>query len=262
MNHQQLITEVASHLDGWHYDEDFSPHQHTLTHPDYPNARLYLHITQNGARLSIDGDYARAYLYTRTDTPTITVSITRTPAQIAADIQRRFLPAYLRIWQQCEDNRREMEEIFKRVNGQLAALAYFLKTANAKWTPMELNTTGMVYFQGGRIRANFHDFEARLDALTYEQLLQIVHVLTARPQRWRVPTPYTGNSVRITFYTHYHTYLNPVLVPVVVIEHKHRTTYYFNPTPETLERLTPIAQRFEHQVINPNGWSAWKYYSH
>lgn len=108
-----LVEMVARHLDGWEYTRppksgDIPPWP-TVNGPD--GQKIYFRSGyQLEGRLSISGSYARDKSgynhspgkYRREDmgnpTDSITVSGTKTPEQIARDIERRLLPGYQKLF--------------------------------------------------------------------------------------------------------------------------------------------------------------------
>jgi hypothetical protein len=98
LDFETLAQQIASHLDGWTWDEPNNEHMddwQVLAGPD--GAKLHLHFDKYGGRMAIHGEYPRSggtiYPWRDKDRPNdITVSSQREPRR---DIQRRFLQAYL-----------------------------------------------------------------------------------------------------------------------------------------------------------------------
>jgi hypothetical protein len=96
-----LAQQIASHLEGWTWDEPKNEHMddwQVLAGPD--GAKLHLRFDKYGGRIAIHGEYPRSggtiYPWRDKDRPNdITVSAQREPRVIARDIERRFLQAYL-----------------------------------------------------------------------------------------------------------------------------------------------------------------------
>jgi len=96
-----LTQQIASHLEGWTWDEPKNEHVddwQLLAGPD--GAKLHLRYDKYGGRIAINGEYPRSggtiYPWHDKDRPNdITVSAQREPRAIARDIERRYLQEYL-----------------------------------------------------------------------------------------------------------------------------------------------------------------------
>ena len=102
MNLATLAQLIAQNLEGWTWEQhDKAPMQDSwqmLAGPD--GAKIDLHFEKNHSRISIGGLYPHdgngIYPWNASDRPAdITVSANREPSNIAREIKRRFLPAYL-----------------------------------------------------------------------------------------------------------------------------------------------------------------------
>jgi hypothetical protein len=115
-NIRQFAADIAAHLgDDWQLvlveDEDSSTHApHIRKGPDGPE--LWLSNTWSGkGRIYVGGNYpkdaqgreSRPYFSTYSEngiaSPSITFAETKTAAQAAKDIARRFLPSFLPLWE-------------------------------------------------------------------------------------------------------------------------------------------------------------------
>jgi len=108
----KLARQIATHL-GWTYHEQNGNEGRyaQLDHPQMQGAALMIH--RRDQRLEISGIYARnpddrtGYYGPYENPPQITVSAAREPQAIARDIQRRFIPDYLR---EFEHSRERVDE--------------------------------------------------------------------------------------------------------------------------------------------------------
>ena len=87
---------------------------------------------QKEARIEIYGGYPRGpqgeWMLYRAKVPKITVAKNRAPEQIAADIQRRFLPRYEQAFNRAQDEKKRLEEKLRRqaeiIAGLVSVLGY------------------------------------------------------------------------------------------------------------------------------------------
>lgn len=104
---QTLARMIAEHMEGWTYQPaETDAHTACISMPENndktPGATIIMSFNwRDKARLYIRGEYPKheGYEYPSpkhdTKRPDITVSINKTPEQIAKDISRRLLPQYL-----------------------------------------------------------------------------------------------------------------------------------------------------------------------
>jgi hypothetical protein len=109
-----LAERIASHLPDWTAVANNNDLVGILRRPD--GAGIYLHPVRTrtaNSRIEVSGDYPKGH------TPygerfEISISLKRAPEDMAADIQRRFLPEYDRLYAACwagaEDERRRLQE--------------------------------------------------------------------------------------------------------------------------------------------------------
>lgn len=92
---KQLAEWIAEQLGDWQPLDVESKYNHALTHTEN-NVTMKLWISIEGGRLKISADSMGLYNFTRTNErfPSITCGLTKTPPQIARDIERRVLPEY------------------------------------------------------------------------------------------------------------------------------------------------------------------------
>jgi hypothetical protein len=92
------IAEAIRDELGWTAIEEPAKWCRTITRED--GAGIYLHFQWNGERVEVTGRWPRgpAGSYAPRGTPKISFSITRSTHSMAADIKRRFLPEYIRLY--------------------------------------------------------------------------------------------------------------------------------------------------------------------
>ena len=120
---QDQARAIAEHLDGWSIQAPDETNEHTANtrttlvktehdgHPDCPPT-FSLAYQDYEKRVSIRGDfphleYHNDSLPMEPKPPHVTISPTRAPKAAAADIARRFIPAYLDLWKKATDNHAE-----------------------------------------------------------------------------------------------------------------------------------------------------------
>lgn len=97
---EQKVREIAEHLEGWNVKcNDIRQAKTSLINDAYPGAEVYFNLGwgSNSKRMTIAGSYPRHYAPLYEEQPRITVSLERSPATIAKDIERRFLDRYLEL---------------------------------------------------------------------------------------------------------------------------------------------------------------------
>ena len=123
---------------GWtfHLPTQDEPHHTRIDGPD--GAGMWISQDRDG-RLSIAGEWPKNfenwYFYPRQDRPAITVSADRSPASIAADIARRFLPGYLPEYQKQAKQREDIIASTAAARTLAHELASMVGTCPAEWRP-------------------------------------------------------------------------------------------------------------------------------
>jgi hypothetical protein len=132
MKNFQLVIAIAAALNGtweakakgYDYLKEDDDRWHRIVAPN--GAGVFIHFPAEGTRekdqrISITGiwptraprphgaEVGPSSLYPRQDAPTIYISLKKSPEQIAKDIERRFLPVYLPLWEACCDKAAETE---------------------------------------------------------------------------------------------------------------------------------------------------------
>jgi hypothetical protein len=109
---------LAERLPGWAFDEPhWTEYQHVarLVNQEIPGARMYLNGTRQRGRVEVSGSYPEGVYIRTEERVNITVSTTREIDAVAKDIQRRFLGAYLRVFQSA------MERAYQTAQAQVRA---------------------------------------------------------------------------------------------------------------------------------------------
>lgn len=128
---QQLETickKLPSLLPGWKWSrKEGISHLITMTKG---KKSFYLRVMYDSQRIEISGNYPRTnkdeyytHRYGEAYPPEITVSINKTPKQIAGDITRRFFPEFEQHWAKVDDWRNENNAYYNQTATNLEALA-------------------------------------------------------------------------------------------------------------------------------------------
>ena len=165
---------------------------HQITDPDGRIFSLNFERYDHKGRIVINGSYPLSpsgYRFRTGHYPEITVSQTRTPAAIAADITRRFYPDFRQEWDYViKRNAEEAAQIADanaitdRLNPHLK-----LRRSNHTTTPSTCPTFYSAYHRMGAIQIYTHNDESppsvRIDrlSLTVEQAVQLAHILGEQP---------------------------------------------------------------------------------
>jgi hypothetical protein len=108
----RIARDLEAFLPGWSlsWDPDERPRFALFEGPD--GAGFYVELDQrtNPARLAVHGRYPAPYCPDPARRPRITVGSARPAEAIAADVRRRFLPAYLALYTQLRERRQRAEE--------------------------------------------------------------------------------------------------------------------------------------------------------
>jgi len=126
------LYEIAQALDpllpGWSLDWDpvNRPRYALFTNPEGAGLYVELDRRKNPARLVVAGRYPHLFCPRPENRVRITVSSARPIADIAADIQRRFIPRYLEVYAQVRKRLRLAEEAERHEAAILAELATIL----------------------------------------------------------------------------------------------------------------------------------------
>lgn len=131
MNDSRLY-EIAQALDpllpGWSLDWDpvDRPRYTLFTSPEGAGLYVELDRYKNPARLVVTGRYPHLFYPRPENRVRITIGSARPIADIAADIQRRFIPRYLAVYAQVCERKRRAEESERQRAAILAELAAIL----------------------------------------------------------------------------------------------------------------------------------------
>jgi len=128
------------------------------------------------ARVAISGLYPGNHLPWGTEYPHITAAVSRGPEAIAKDIERRFLPRYLPLFEQNMKAKAEDEE---RERKKWAYTEAFIKALDG-----ELAFDQTVRFKGpancyGNIRVNGDTVDLRLTSLDLDTAIRLAEHLTS-----------------------------------------------------------------------------------
>jgi hypothetical protein len=126
MKNFNICIAIAAALNGIWEAKQKGSDRHTVDNDEWhrivaPNgAAIHLYFPASGKdknRISISGvwPHRKAHtqvvpsaLYPQQEAPSITVSADKTPEQIAGDIEKRFLPVYLPMWEACYQRGQEL----------------------------------------------------------------------------------------------------------------------------------------------------------
>lgn len=198
----QIAAHIPAALGAWTLEQVDEPCNWYANLIGTGGARL--HIALRSDRLEVSGIYpqspdrghmsARSWgvlPYNETD-PSMTVSATRPPEKIAADIARRLLPQYLKLYQAClerkaDQEERERQRMERMQTLRLVAIAGGLKTSShidhpERWTGQDKET---IYIsaqdEGARlhvvVKVSTHDVMIECRSLTYEQAQNVIAAL-------------------------------------------------------------------------------------
>ena len=122
---QRVVEEIAEYLPGWviHQPENGeSTNTVRVVGPD--GAQLTMHNAWGETnRLVVSTTFPRGCEPDRDSCPRITISSTRPPAKIAADIQRRLIPDYLEKYQKAREREATWNAFTAHENAMLEELA-------------------------------------------------------------------------------------------------------------------------------------------
>jgi hypothetical protein len=143
---QMKIAAVARYLEPWTPKNDRQPERAAmLVHPDVPDAYLYFQTFGN-RRIEVRGGFPRDFYPLPERRPRITVSADREPVSIARDVARRFLPAYIPLFQEMEAQAAAYAHRNAQRNEALETLAQALGVEVR--TYHDLNTQGQITHYG------------------------------------------------------------------------------------------------------------------
>ncbi|MBN1179931.1 MAG: hypothetical protein JXD18_12020 [Anaerolineae bacterium] len=123
----RIAQELEAFLPGWSlsWDPGERPRFALFEGPDGAGFYVELDRRTNPARLAVHGRYPAPYCPDPARRPRITVGSARPVEAIAANVQRRFLPAYLALYAQLRERRQRAEELERRdaaIRADLAAI--------------------------------------------------------------------------------------------------------------------------------------------
>jgi hypothetical protein len=124
----RIARDLEAFLPGWslNWDPDERPRFALFEGPDGAGFYVELDRRTNPARLAVHGRYPTPYCPDPARRPRITVGSARPAEAIAADVRRRFLPAYLALYAQLRERRQRAEERERRDAAIRAELAGIL----------------------------------------------------------------------------------------------------------------------------------------
>ena len=176
---------VASFFDGqWHYNrlaaESAKTHwgnRATLNDDTRAGRQIvFCAIWNRPERIEIYGSLPERY----SSKTRITVGQGRDIPAIAADIGRRFLPGYLKEWDEAEADKRRRAETMALYSHQvdlIRTIAPDFRQAYAQ----ELTGCDEFYFKGGKVRLSSSGYDARLELnLSFDELVRVLIFLKSR----------------------------------------------------------------------------------
>jgi hypothetical protein len=160
-------------------------------HFETPNgAQFYIRIDTHTHRLSVNGHYNGLWKFRNSynnPAPSITVSPDRTPAQIARDIERRFLPDFLEDYARTQANKtRHMQEIDQTLATAQTVIDasgdYYHRPHGSQDHPLEtprleLYSYGAAIFGKANVSTNSVDME--LQSLTASEAAQVIALVSS-----------------------------------------------------------------------------------
>ena len=110
----------------------------------------------------------------------ITVGQGRDIPAIAADIGRRFLPDYLREWDEAEAAKRQRAETMALYSHQVDLIRRIAPDFRQAYT-QELTGCDEFYFKGGKVRLSSGGYDAHLElSLSFDELVRVLMFLKSR----------------------------------------------------------------------------------
>lgn len=111
------------------------------------------------------------------ETPRITVAMSRSIPAISADINRRFLPVYLKEWEKAkalyDEGKERQEDLRIRVN----LLKHIVPSMRPSWHSHKEVATDY-YLSKGKLRLSPYDDNVHLEIkLSFDQLVRVLHLL-------------------------------------------------------------------------------------
>lgn len=171
----KTTTEIAYALgDGWRFDS--GPYDHSCNLIESTGLTLWVRFDSNKpGRLSIRCDsvqatdiYGHPWLYRSEDVPGITVSATRSPASIAADIRSRLLPAATRWHADAVAWKADMDSQYAAVEDMRIRLLAFPGAIPG-------SDRRQIYGLGWECEPLTHDAVLKFSRLSYDQALALLH---------------------------------------------------------------------------------------
>jgi hypothetical protein len=106
-----VAQNIVPHLGDWKAEPNDNTRVGVLQRPD--GARIHLRLSNNGTRIEVYGFYPVGHI-PYGPYHTISISPKRTPQDMAADIEWRFLPTYDKLyaeaWESAENERRRLQD--------------------------------------------------------------------------------------------------------------------------------------------------------
>ena len=151
---QQKVQKIATYLPPWEFSpEHLGASSALLGHPEIADAHLYFR-TYTPGRIAVSGGFPRDFYPLPERRPRITVSAERSARSIAEDVLRRFLPAYIPLFEEMEARAQAYAEGVAQKNVALDELAGLMSTGVHRYH--DAHTEGEIYHYGpdsSRIRA-------------------------------------------------------------------------------------------------------------
>jgi hypothetical protein len=171
----ELAAKIAENLgDGWTSFE--SPHHRHSWHLKNGDLTIRFWATtgRDAGRLAVRGLWPvdkRNYVHSSRDSKTITMAATKTPEQIAREIQRRFLPWYQEAYAKAKQEACELDDYEEKSRQTALALAAIGNDTPSHRTPHE----GTLSHEGVYIRYSCRGDRVRLTIdLSADAALEVV----------------------------------------------------------------------------------------
>ena len=136
-------------------------------------------------RGEMPGGHGTTFLPHGATIPRITVSLSKTTQQIARDIERRFLPDYLALWQQCQDRKTATESAYAKCWANAQRLAGTGAGVELRGDRRQYQEPGIHYYGMNQGRGYFdgqvHTDSVRLDirSLSVELAEKVIRLIVA-----------------------------------------------------------------------------------
>lgn len=128
-----LALTIAAHFHQYRAVIDFQERPRLVvlqrvdgTGPDSAAMYLELDMSKDPPRLMVTGRYPHGYTYTTDDRPVIGMTTAKTALQLANEINRRFLPRYTAIYQECVQRKKRAEYRLAAEQDATLSLAHIL----------------------------------------------------------------------------------------------------------------------------------------